>query len=81
MGVNGQGAAGTGGEHHQTHDAFAVNFFAVFLDEDFAGETTGSFDEHCGGTGMDSEFVRDQESFVIKPPLVACFALTATNNE
>jgi hypothetical protein len=63
VGVNGQSAARTGGEHHETHDAFAVHFFAILLDEDVAGKTVGGFDEHGSRTGVDSQFVGDNEVF------------------
>src|SRR5579884_4055212 len=36
FGMDGEAAAGTGGEHHQAHDALAVDLFAVLLDEDVA---------------------------------------------
>src|SRR5580704_10652561 len=31
----------TGGQHHQAHDALAVNLFAVLFNHDFAGKAIG----------------------------------------
>src|SRR6266404_5108956 len=61
VGVDSEFAAGTGGQHHQAHDALAVDLVAVFFDEDFATEPAGNFDEHGGGPGVDAEFVGNQK--------------------
>ena len=60
-GVNGQFAAGTGGEHHQTHDAFAIDLFAIFLHENIAGKPARGFDKHGRRPGMNARFVGDGE--------------------
>ena len=54
VGMDGEFAAGAGGEHHQSHYAFAVDFFAVLFHEDVAREPVGGLDEECGGPGMDA---------------------------
>src|SRR6185437_13129363 len=63
FGVDGQFAAGTRGEHHQAHDAFAVHLFAILLDEDVATETVGDLDEHRGGTRVDAQLVGNKKLF------------------
>ena len=55
--VNGELCARTGSKHHETHDTFAVNSFAVFFDIDFAVKTIGGFDKHGGGARVDAKFV------------------------
>ena len=61
--MNGEFAAGPGGEHHQAHDAFAVHLFTIFLDENLAIKAIGGLDEQSGGTGVNAEFVRDLKMF------------------
>ena len=58
--VQGQFAAGAGGEHHQAHDALAVDFFAVLFHEDVAGKPVGGLDEQGGGPGVDAQLVDDR---------------------
>src|SRR5437867_4074517 len=55
--MDGEFAAGSGGEHHQSHDALPVDLVAILLDEDFAIEAVGGLDEHSCGPGMDAKFV------------------------
>ena len=56
--VQGEFAAGAGGEHHQAHDAFAVDLFAVFFHKDVARKPVGGLDEERGGPRMNAELVR-----------------------
>lgn len=56
-----EAASGTGCEHHQAHDTFAIDAFAVFFDHDFALEAAGDADEHGGGPGMDAQSVGHDE--------------------
>ena len=49
FGVDGQFAARAGGQHHQAHDALAVDLLAVFLDKDVAVKAVGGLDKHGGG--------------------------------
>jgi hypothetical protein len=51
-------AARPGGEHHETHDAFDVDLFAVLFDEDATGELVDDADKHGGGPGMDAQLVQ-----------------------
>src|SRR5262245_52762330 len=46
LGVQEQFAARAGCEHHQAHDAFAIDLLAIFLDENVAIKAIGSLDEH-----------------------------------
>src|SRR5690606_13431515 len=48
-------------EHHEAHDALAVDFFAVLLHPDVTGKAIGELDELRGGTGMETVFVRDSQ--------------------
>ena len=41
--VEGDFAAGAGGQHHQAHDALAVDLFAVLFHKDVAGVAIGDF--------------------------------------
>jgi len=61
VGLHDDFAAGAGREHHQAHDALAVDGLAVLLHEDIAGETVGGFHEHRRGPGMNAELVGDQK--------------------
>ena len=55
----------SGGKHHQSHNAFAVHFFAVFFHKNFAIKSVRRLDEHGGGARMDAQFVlHDQFAFV-----------------
>ena len=60
-GVQGHFAAGTEGEHHQSHDAFAVDFFAVLFHENLGRKAVGSLDEQSGGPGVDAQLVGNCE--------------------
>ena len=60
-GVDDQSAARPGGEHHQTHDAFAVDFFAVLFHENFGRKAVGGLDEQGGGPGVDAQLVGNCE--------------------
>ena len=48
-----------GGQHHQAHDAFAVDAVAVFGDPDFALELGGGLGEFAGSARVQAEFVDD----------------------
>src|SRR5688572_16341647 len=63
LGEDEQFAARASRQHHQAHDALAVDLLTVLLDEDIALEAVGRLDEHGGGPGMDSEFV-DHDHFL-----------------
>ena len=52
-----------GSEHHETHDAFAIHFLAILLNENVRLETIGRFDELRGRAGVDAELVEDGEIF------------------
>ena len=56
-------AAGAGCEHHQTHDALAVNLFTVLFNEDITGESIRGFNEHSRRPGMNAQLVRNQQIF------------------
>src|ERR1035437_1677084 len=59
--VQGDFAAGAGGEHHQAHDALAVDFFAVLFHEYVAAEARGNFNKHGRRPGVDARLVGDGE--------------------
>ena len=59
--MEGDFAAGTGGEHHQAHDTLAVDFFAVLFDKNVASVSGGHLYEHGGRTGMDARLIGDGE--------------------
>ena len=68
VGVHAFGADGDDGavacrQHHQSHDALAIHFFAVFFHEDIRLEPIRGFDELRGGTSVNAEFVEDGELF------------------
>lgn len=48
-------------EHHEPHNAFAIDFLAVFLDSDVRGEFTRSFDKLGGRPGVDAKLVSNSE--------------------
>lgn len=50
------GAPG-GGEHHEAHDALAVNLFLVLFDEHLGFEFIGNPNDHGSRTGMDSHLI------------------------
>ncbi|MPN41521.1 hypothetical protein SDC9_189073 [bioreactor metagenome] len=56
-------AAGAGGEHHEPHNAFAINGFPILLNENIAAEAIGCFDKKRRRPGMNPELVRDREVF------------------
>jgi hypothetical protein len=58
---HGNAASRPGGEHHQTHDAFAIHGFAILFDKDVAPKPIGHFHEHGGGTRVDSQFIQDHK--------------------
>ena len=70
-GVDGEFAAGAGGEHHEADDAFAVDFFAVLFHKDFRGELVGGFDKTGGGPGVDALLVQDRQ--LLAEGLAVCF--------
>lgn len=46
-----------GRQHHQSHDAFPVDFFVILFHPDIAGKSTRQFDELCRRAGVESIFV------------------------
>lgn len=50
-----------GGEHHQAHDAFAINFLAVLFNEDIRFKAVRHFDELSRWSRMDTELIEDCE--------------------
>src|SRR2546421_6569255 len=57
-----------GSEHHQAHDAFAVDLFAFLFHPDLGTMTAGDPDEHRRGAGMQTETVNDRDLFLDLPP-------------
>src|SRR5258707_1808581 len=51
------------GEHHQPHDAFAIYLFAFLRHPDFRAVTTRNPHEHCCGSCMESQPIRNREIF------------------
>src|SRR5208283_163912 len=74
--MNDNVAARPGGEHHEAHDAFAVDLFAVLFDEVAAGEFIDEADEHGGGPGMDAELVEHDELALQSGPGGGFFDIT-----
>ncbi len=73
LGVDGDSAAGVGGQHHQAHDALAVDLFAVLFHEDVAAKAVGGFDEHGRRPGVDARLVGDGEFLGEELAGVSCF--------
>jgi hypothetical protein len=69
-------AARSGGQHHQTHDAFAVDLFAVLFDEDAAGKFIDNTDKHGGGPGMDAQLVEHHKLAPQGGPVPGFFDIT-----
>src|SRR4051812_34371803 len=63
FGQNEQFAARPGGEHHQAHDALAIDPLTVLLDENLTIEAIGGTDEHRGGASMDPQFIGYDQFF------------------
>lgn len=63
VGADGDDGAVAGGEHHQAHDALAIDFLTILLNEDVRLETVGGFDELRRRAGMDAELVENGEIF------------------
>jgi hypothetical protein len=59
--IQGQFAAGAGGEHHQAHDAFAIDFFTVLFDVNFGHKPVGGLHKESGGPGVNAQLVDDGE--------------------
>jgi hypothetical protein len=57
--VQDQFAAGAGGEHHQSHDAFAIDFFTVLFNKNFGRKSVGSLHKESGGPGVNAQLVDD----------------------
>src|ERR1700722_1484974 len=55
--------AGAGGEHHQAHDAFAVNFFPILFHKNITLKLVGGFDEKRRRPGMDAQLIGNGEFF------------------
>src|SRR5258705_4506620 len=58
------------GEHHQPHDAFAIYLFAFLRHPDFRAVTTRNPHEHCRGSCMESQPIRDREIFFNLPSML-----------
>jgi hypothetical protein len=71
-----QFAAGTGGQHHQPHNALAVDLLAVLIDQDIAGEAIDEFDKEGGRAGMDAQLV-DHNKFALRGLFAAWFLCAA----
>ena len=56
-----EGGAVSGCEHHEAHDAFSIDPFIVFFDDDVAGEAARGLDELGGGPGVDAQLVSNRE--------------------
>ena len=52
-----------GAEHHDAHDAFAVDGFTVTGELRFSGEAAGEVDQLDGGSGMEAQFIDDGDFF------------------
>lgn len=63
IGGDGDDRSMAGGKHHQAHDAFPINFLAVFFDKNIGLKSIRDFHELSGRSGMDAEFVEDGEIF------------------
>lgn len=50
-------------EHHEAHDALAVDFFSVLFDPDFTSVCVGNAYNHSSGTGVDAHFVLHRQLF------------------
>src|ERR1043166_7271222 len=59
--VNGQFASRAGGEHHQTHNALAIDFLTVLLDKNIAPKAIGYFDKGGGRPCMNAQFICHQK--------------------
>src|SRR5207249_5189309 len=59
--VDGQFTAGAGGQHHQTHDALAVDLLAILFHKDLAIKPTGGFDKESCWPGMNAQLVGHQK--------------------
>jgi hypothetical protein len=49
----------SGSQHHQSHDAFAIYFFAIFFHTNFAGKTVRYFYKLRRRASVDAKFVLD----------------------
>lgn len=63
VGTDGDDGTVAGGKHHESHDAFAIDFLTILLNEDVRLETVGGFDKLRRRTGMDAELVENGEIF------------------
>ena len=59
FGGQGEDRAMTGGKHHEAHNTFAINFFAVLLHADFGRKLARGLHELSGGPRVNPEFIRD----------------------
>src|SRR3954451_6191277 len=55
-----QGRALASGQHHQTHNALAINLFAFFGDPHLAAMAAGNTDEHGGRTSVQPKSIHDR---------------------
>ena len=61
VGTNGDDGTVAGGQHHQAHDALAIDFLAILLNKNVRLKAIGRFDELRCGTGVDAELVENGE--------------------
>ena len=59
--VQDQFTAGAGGEHHQAHDAFAVDFFTVLFNKNFSRKPISGFHKESSGPGVNAQLVNDDK--------------------
>src|SRR5437868_9346433 len=61
--MNQQPAPGPRRQHHQAHDALAIDLLAILLDKDFAVKPVCGLHEQGGGSGMDALPVQHDKFF------------------
>src|SRR5438270_7933752 len=61
-----------GGQHHQSHNAFAIDLFIFFFDPDVAAVAAGYFNEKCGWSRVETEAVHDGDFFFSLLRTCAC---------
>src|SRR5690606_2069051 len=67
MRCDGDGAAGTGGQHHQPHDRGAADAHAVLLDHDRGVVAADELDEAGGSPGVQPALVDDGQLLADRP--------------
>src|SRR5215210_4716815 len=63
MRVDGYDAAFAGREHHNTHDAFAIDLAAALLELNLTGKVRGEIHELRGCAGVHAELVDNRDFF------------------